>query len=102
MQVGGGFSNPEARVAEPSAGGHGVSPVMAVPGIVLGGATVVAELSEGTVVYVVETEESRPIRRDSPKAAASAMTTMTRSGCTSCGRCCDAAGAPARPVEPGG
>ena len=50
---------------------------MAVPGTVLGGATVVAELSDGTVVSVVDTDESRPISRDSPKAAASAMTTMT-------------------------
>ena len=39
---------------------------MAVPGTVLGG-TVVAELSDGTVVSVVDTDESRPIRRDRPE-----------------------------------
>jgi hypothetical protein len=75
MQVGGGFSKVETRDGAPSAGGQGVWPVTGVPGTVLGGTVVATELVL-SVVSVVETESSRPMRRDRPNAATSATTTM--------------------------
>ena len=77
MHIGGGFSKLAARSLEPSAAGHGVSPVIAAPGMVLG-ATVVAAGSVVSVESDASTvlSSSWPMRRDSPKAAASATTTM--------------------------
>ena len=65
MQMGGGFSKLAARALEPSAAGHGVSPVIAAPGMVLG-ATVVAAGSvvsvepASTVVVVLADEAGQP------------------------------------------
>ena len=78
MHMGGGFSKLAARSLEPSAAGHGVSPVIAAPGMVLGATRVVAAGSVVSVESDASTvlSSSWPMRRDSPKAAASATTTM--------------------------
>ena len=77
MHIGGGLANEVVLGDEPSVAGHGVSPVMVWPGIVLGPVAVLAELSVGAVVSPADTvSSSEPIRRESPKAAASPTTTM--------------------------
>lgn len=61
MQVGGAFSNDEARVSEPSTAGHGVSPVIARPGIVVGGTVTVVSTNVVSAIEVsVVDDESLP------------------------------------------
>ena len=69
MHMGGGFSKLVARSVEPSAAGQGVTPVMS--GTVVSGTVVASEVSEAATP-----SSSCPIKRDSPKAATRASTTM--------------------------
>ena len=65
MHIGGACSNSVVRSADPSAGGHGVSPVMLAPGpgsttvspVGRGGVGAVARLGAGVVVGVVGAED---------------------------------------------